>query len=246
MSQQSPRFHAVFFDFGGTVDADGEPSVAQFLKGYQAAGGARSPVEFEDIFRESDRRLATHPGIDTLGFRATVEAQSRLIAELVSDGESVDAAKIASSVQSRALPIAERNAGILRALQAHGMRTGVISNFTGNLVHCLAEIGLSGVLDVVIDSGVVGIRKPDEGIFKLALDALGVAPADALMVGDNPFADIGPPTVLGMATCWLAPLSRPAPEGCVPTFRIASLGDLLECLDAQRQTPSAQGQACTA
>jgi putative hydrolase of the HAD superfamily len=252
MGQQSrasdssgPRFRAVLFDFGGTLDADGEPAVAQFLRGYRAAGGHHTRADFEENFRESDRQLAADPAIRTAGFRHTVDAQSRVLAALVADSERVDPTTIAGTVCDAVVAIAKRNARILATLRARGIRTAVISNFTGNLELCLAELGLASVLDVTVDSAIVGIRKPDPEIFTLALDRLGVAPANALMVGDNPFADVRPAAALGISTCWLAPPSRSVPEGCTPTFRIASLSELLGCLDAQAPTHNPQPAACT-
>jgi len=241
-----PRFLAALFDFGGTLDADGEPAVDQFFHAYRTAGGGRTDAEFDAIFRESDRRLAADPRIATAGFRDTVEIQSRVIAHLVRESEHIDPLSIAQTVYGRVVPIATRNAGILGALQTLGVRTGVISNFTGNLQQCLAELGLAAVIEVVIDSALVGTRKPEPRIFQLALDRLGVVAGDALMVGDNPFADIEAAAALGLATCWLAPMSRPVPEGRTPTFRIESLSALLECFDAERGTRDAERATCTA
>lgn len=223
---RAPRFDAVLFDFGGTLDADGEPAVEQFHRAYHLAGGRRTRDEFGAIFRESDRRLAEYPGIRRLGFRDAVAAQSALIATLVCDTEHVDASLIAATVHDAAITIARRNATILGELRSRGLRTALVSNFTGNLDCCVAELALAPAFDVVIDSAIVGIRKPDPRIFALALDHLGVDASRALMVGDNPFADIQGAAAAGMSTCWLAPLTRAAPDGCTPTFRIESLSDL--------------------
>lgn len=228
---RAPRFKAVLFDFGGTLDADGIPSVGQFLHAYRVAGGHRSADEFETIFRESDRQLAEHPAIRALGFRDTVAAQSRLLAALVSNDEQVDPTRIAATVQDDVRTAVSRNRHVLRALKASGIRTAVVSNFTGNLARWLAELDLASFVDLVIDSAVVGVRKPDPAIFRLALEQLHVEPSQALMIGDNPSADIRAAADIGMATCWLAPSTRPAPDGCTPTFRIARLSDVLAQLE---------------
>lgn len=227
----TPRFKAVLFDFGGTLDADGIPSVGQFLHAYRLAGGYRTADEFETIFRESDRQLAEHPAIRTFGFRDTVAAQSRLLAALVSNNEQLDPTRIAATIYDDVRGAVTRNRHVLQALKASGIRSAVVSNFTGNLASWLAELDLASVIDLVIDSAVVGVRKPDPAIFRLALEQLHVLPAQALMVGDNPFADIRAAAEIGMATCWLAPLARPVPVGCTPTFRIARLSDLLAQLE---------------
>ena len=69
----------VLFDFGGTLDADGQPWVERFFRGYRAAGGRLAPEPFEERFRISDRLLATTPGIEGLGLWAMVERQVGLL-----------------------------------------------------------------------------------------------------------------------------------------------------------------------
>lgn len=242
----APRYAAVLFDFGGTLDADGAPSVEQFLRAYRAAGGRRGSDEFEVIFGESDRRLATDPATSTLGFREAIAAQSHSIAELARGTEALDAARIGDRVERGAVAVAERNVEVLRTLRTAGCRIGVVSNFTGNLERCLTELKLAPLIDVVLDSAVVGVRKPDSKIFIMALQQLGAEPARALMVGDNPFVDVRPAAALGMATCWIAASARAVPEGCAPTFRIERLPQLLEHLELPPQrAESAPVTACT-
>lgn len=238
MNRQIPgpgafRFDAVLFDFGGTLDAEGEPAVEQFFRAYRAAGGQRSAREFEPIFRDSDRQLAADSATRTRGLRDTLLEQTRLVAALAGDAK-LDAAAMAAAVHAAVRAAADRNIAVLRTIRERGMRIGVVSNFTGNLDRCLAELGIAPLVDVVIDSAVVGVRKPDPTIFGLALQQLGVGAPRALMVGDNPFADICAAASLGMSTCWLAPLARPLPDGCAPTIRIARLTDLLAHLDVAR------------
>jgi putative hydrolase of the HAD superfamily len=227
----STRFDAVLFDFGGTLDADGVPSVEQFFRAYRDAGGRTTREHFDVLFRESDRALAADPATRTRGFRDTVCEQSRLL--IAFDGDAhLDAAAMAVSVHAAAKAAAERNALSLRALRDRGLRLGVLSNFTGNLDRCLAELGLASLFDVAIDSAIAGVRKPEAAIFHLALAQLGVDARRALMVGDNPFADIRAAARLGMSTCWLAPSGRSVPAGCVPTYRIERLADVLHLIDA--------------
>ena len=45
-------------------------------------------------------------------------------------------------------------------------------------------------VDCVIDSGAVGVSKPDPRIFQIALDAIGIEAADAWYVGDMPAIDV--------------------------------------------------------
>src|SRR5438445_8865157 len=85
----------------------------------------------------------------------------------------------------------------LRALVATGVHVGIVSNADGTVAQRLAaqEVlqvgpGLGVDVECVIDSGAVGVDKPDPRIFQLALDAIGVAASDAWYVGDMPGIDV--------------------------------------------------------
>jgi putative hydrolase of the HAD superfamily len=80
--------------------------------------------------------------------------------------------------------VAERSAEALARLQAAGIRLGVVSNSDGRVEQALEAAGLRQYFDVVIDSALVGVEKPDPRIFQAALDRLGVEPDQALYVGD--------------------------------------------------------------
>jgi HAD superfamily hydrolase (TIGR01509 family) len=72
----------------------------------------------------------------------------------------------------------------LARLKAAGLLLGVVSNSEGRVEEALEAAGLRDYFDVVVDSGVLGIEKPDPRIFQAALQALRVAPEEALYVGD--------------------------------------------------------------
>ena len=101
-----------------------------------------------------------------------------------------------------------------------------MSNFTGNLDHCLAELELREFFRVTLDSALVGAIKPSPEIFRMALARLGIPAEGVWMVGDNFEADIRPAAALGFSTCWLAPAERPEPARGIATARIARLTDL--------------------
>jgi HAD superfamily hydrolase (TIGR01549 family) len=79
----------------------------------------------------------------------------------------------------------------LRELRRRGVKLAVISNAGVDVRRVLDRTGMTGLLDAVIISHEVGVVKPSPAIFERALVALGVAPAAALMVGDNPRDDGG-------------------------------------------------------
>ena len=72
----------------------------------------------------------------------------------------------------------------LDAIRAHGVKVAIISNSEGMLDRLFADLGVLSHFDVVVDSGKLGIEKPDPRIFQVALDRFGVPPARALHLGD--------------------------------------------------------------
>jgi HAD superfamily hydrolase (TIGR01509 family) len=87
----------------------------------------------------------------------------------------------------RAFPDA---AAALRRVKEAGLIAGVISNSNGSVRAILEEARLARDLDVIIDSGVVGVEKPDPRIFAVALAEARVPPGAALYIGDLYSVDV--------------------------------------------------------
>jgi putative hydrolase of the HAD superfamily len=108
------------------------------------------------------------------------------------------------------------NRGALERLRAGGFRMAVVSNSEGTVEAMLEDVGLRPFFETVVDSAVVGSVKPDATIFRIALDRLGLAPADAIMVGDSPTADIHGAHAVGISSALVDPLDLypwiPAPR----------------------------------
>jgi putative hydrolase of the HAD superfamily len=78
----------------------------------------------------------------------------------------------------------------LERLRARGLPLAVVSNSNGTLRGLLDRLGLLASFDVVLDSAVEGVEKPDPRFFRLALDRLGVDARRALHVGDVYHVDV--------------------------------------------------------
>ena len=70
------------------------------------------------------------------------------------------------------------------AFRQTGRCLGIISNADGTVAAKLEQAGLLPYFDFIIDSGLVGVEKPDPAIFQLALDQTGLSPERVLYVGD--------------------------------------------------------------
>jgi putative hydrolase of the HAD superfamily len=114
----------------------------------------------------------------------------------------------------------------LGRLREAGLRLGIVSNSDGRVEQALAEAGLREYFDVVIDSSLAGIEKPDPAIFLAALDALGVAADEALYVGDLYEVDVVGARAAGIeAVLLMAPGSTD--RRCRTTSSIAELVDAI-------------------
>ncbi|HYC33097.1 MAG TPA: HAD-IA family hydrolase, partial [Gemmatimonadales bacterium] len=78
----------------------------------------------------------------------------------------------------------------LERLREAGLRLGVVSNSDGRVEAALEAAGLRDCFDVVVDSGLLGVEKPDPAIFNAALARMRVAPHEALYVGDLYHVDV--------------------------------------------------------
>jgi len=93
----------------------------------------------------------------------------------------------------------------LALVRRSGARAAAISNSNGSVASVLAAVGLGPYLDFVVDSGEVGIEKPDPRIFELALARADVAPAEAAYIGDFYSIDVKGATAAGLRAVLLDP-----------------------------------------
>jgi putative hydrolase of the HAD superfamily len=75
-------------------------------------------------------------------------------------------------------------------VRARGVRVVIVSNSEGMLDRLFVDLGILRHFDAVVDSGKVGVEKPDPRIFRIALDRFGVPAERALMLGDTFATDI--------------------------------------------------------
>jgi putative hydrolase of the HAD superfamily len=115
----------------------------------------------------------------------------------------------------------------LARLRDAGLPLGVVSNSDGRVAEALRAAGLDGYFQVVVDSKLAGVEKPDPRIFLPALEALGVAPAEALYVGDVYEVDVVGARRAGMAAVLLDPAGRHAARDVTTAPDVATVVDRL-------------------
>ena len=206
---------AVLFDLDDTLfDHRGSSRAALAEVHRRHAGGS----DFE-AFERHHARILEELHLDVLAGRRTLddarrERFRRVFAAIGVALSDVEADSVASAYRAGYVPAWRPMPGaadLVAAIRPHA-RIGVISN---NLIEetreKLAFCELTTLVDVVVVSGDEGISKPDPRIFHLALERLGVASADAVMVGDSWAADITGASRAGIRAVWFNPLRRPIP-----------------------------------
>jgi putative hydrolase of the HAD superfamily len=113
-----------------------------------------------------------------------------------------------------------------------GYRLGLITNGPSTMQRRKIErFGLGNYLDLLIVSEEVGFAKPNPAIFALALEQIGVGPAEALFVGDSPEHDLRGASAAGMDFIWMNPRHEQLPADLEPPrATIERLAQLLEVL----------------
>ncbi|HVW35584.1 MAG TPA: HAD family hydrolase [Acidimicrobiia bacterium] len=209
---------AVFLDVGGVFHLPDHDMVTAALR---RAGFDPDAARLDRAHYAGVAALVEWPGGDDGIWTAYEEAY---VAELGAPAESRAAAVAELDLTFRRPGIWGRRApgslDGLRALEATGVRLAIVSNSDGTLEGRLRDEGLCQVGDgpgvpmtIVIDSGVVGVAKPDPAIFTIALDACGVTPDAALHIGDTVGADVDGAVAAGVRPIHLDPYGFCADPG---------------------------------
>jgi putative hydrolase of the HAD superfamily len=190
---------------------------------YDAVG-----AKLEEVW--SDRRDVGSRGqvrllLECLGLDGAVPAEGGLM-------EALDQAYCLPILSALPVP----NAGaldVLRLLSSHGFALGLVCNTgrtPGKMLRLILErLGLARYLGALSFSDEVGLRKPHPEIFHRTLTALGVLPAEAAHVGDDPATDVAGARAVGMRAihlCHPSSVSQPSDDvERIPTLEV--LTDLL-------------------
>jgi putative hydrolase of the HAD superfamily len=122
----------------------------------------------------------------------------------------------------------------LGELRRRGIRTGLITVCSEDVVDVWEETPFAGLFDAEVFSCSCGLRKPDARIYELALDQLGVAPSEALFVGDGANDELAGAERVGMRALLIhRPGEEPAwPElHAWPGLQISSIPEVLGFLE---------------
>jgi len=188
------------FDYGGTLDTGGQHWGMLLWHAFERHQVPVSESQFRDAYVYAERTLGRNKIIQpTDTFLQTLKAKVQLELTYLNNESYTDA--IVSDVYERTKSQTALSRRVLMQMKASPMV--LVSNFYGNISVVLQEFGLDGIFEDVIESAVVGIRKPDPQIFLLGVDALGMKPEEVTVVGDSLEKDIIPAKRAGCHTVWL-------------------------------------------
>lgn len=196
------------FDYGGTLDTGGCHWGKVLWHAYRQCEVPVSDDTFRKAYVYGERTLATNRIITPRHtFRDTLSEKIRLQLEWMEKEEGKELMKtyhdyILNKVYSVAKSHTEESVRVLHSL-AKRYPMVLVSNFYGNISTVLREFGFEGIFKDVIESAVVGIRKPDPRIFSLGVERLGITNGEAMVIGDSYDKDILPAHTIGCKTAWI-------------------------------------------
>ena len=209
--ENTDKIKGVIFDYGGTIDSRGVHWSEIIWDGYRDASIPVDKEQFRECYVYAERELARtrhilpqHNFFDLLLIKMRIELNYLRDNNFIPDEFPIEenARKIADYCYRQAKNAIEEARPTLEFV---GRRVPMVlvSNFYGNIETVLADFDLLKYFPKIIESAVVGIRKPDPRIFRLGVDALGLPPKEILVVGDSLKKDILPAESIGCRTAWL-------------------------------------------
>ena len=218
------------FDYGGTLDTGGHHWGKVIWHAYERQQVPVSEQQFREAYVYGERTLGKNPIIQPdFTFRRTLEEKLRLQFEYLEQSEKCkvksEKLKVLDDLYEHTMAETQKSREVLLRLKQQYPMV-LVSNFYGNIATVLKEFRLDGIFDTIIESAVVGVRKPDPRIFTLGVEALGLKPDEVVVVGDSIDKDIIPARQAGCHTVWFKgegwtddPVDESAPERVITDLK---------------------------
>ena len=195
------------FDYGGTLDTGGQHWGKVIWHAYERQQVPVSEADFRDAYVHAERTLGKNPIIKPdFTFYKTIETKISIQLEYLQQHAALShhtsyIKPLTSHLYEATVAETARSREVLLELKKQYPMV-LVSNFYGNIATVLNEFKLDGIFDTIIESAVVGVRKPDPKIFTLGVEALGMQPDEVVVVGDSMDKDIIPASKAGCHTVW--------------------------------------------
>jgi len=197
----------IIFDYGGTLDTNGGHWGAVIWSGYEKYQVPVNLNAFQEAYTYAERQMALQPIIKPqFNFLEVLEAKLNVQFDyLIAARYDLDrslAHRIAFDGYSLAKNTVEEVKPLLNSLHEK-YPIVMVSNFYGNLKSVLDDFGILSYFQEVVESAVVGVRKPDPAIYALGVTKIGLPAQEVLVVGDSYSKDMVPAKAVGCQTLWL-------------------------------------------
>ncbi|MBE6265333.1 MAG: HAD family hydrolase [Prevotella ruminicola] len=195
------------FDYGGTLDTGGQHWGKVIWHAYEHLQVPVSEADFRDAYVHAERTLGKNPIIQPdFTFYKTLETKISIQLEYLQQHAALShhtsyIKPLISHLYEATVAETSKSREVLLSLKKQYPMV-LVSNFYGNIATVLKEFKLDGIFDTIIESAVVGVRKPDPQIFTLGVEALGMQPDEVVVVGDSMDKDIIPASKAGCHTVW--------------------------------------------
>lgn len=226
----------IIFDYGGTIDTNGNHWAEVIWQEYLTAGTEISKEIFREAYIHGERTLAKFPIIkpeDT--FRILLEKKIKIQFEYLNEkgcnlGDKARE-EITKGCYQKVLDTMKITRNVVATLSERYPMV-LVTNFYGNMPVVLQEFGLDKFFGSIIESSVVGIRKPDPALYAMGVDVLSLPAEEILVVGDSYRKDICPADSIGCRTVWIKGLvwEEESVTEITPSATIKSLEELLAIL----------------
>src|SRR5512132_2321674 len=223
----------VLFDAGDTLLAPAPSFQGRFVAVAAAAGLPLEEAAVDAAIAEAVRAAQwpsdwTDPATQR-GFWVGFHRQ--LLADLghQDDGMRVAEALFAAFSDPAGYRLFDDVRPALDELAGRGITLGVVSNFEPWLADILALQEVDHLFATVAISGVLGVAKPDPGIFQAALAEAGADPSATVHVGDQPANDVAAARAVGITPVLIDRFARyPEPDDAHRVEDLASLVQLVK------------------
>ena len=183
----------IIFDYGGTLDTCGQHWGKKLWHAYERQHVPVSEQQFRDAYVYGERTLGRNPIIKPdYTFHRTLATKIRLEMEHLCTHGAWDASEeefkqkhqaVLEDVYAEVVATTAHSAEVLTQLSERFPMV-LVSNFYGNIECVLQEFGLRKFFPHIVESAVVGIRKPDPRIFELGVEELRNSDVETLRSSD--------------------------------------------------------------
>ena len=253
----------IIFDYGGTLDTCGQHWGKKLWHAYERQHVPVTEQQFRDAYVYGERTLGRNPIIKPdYTFHRTLSTKIRLEMEHLCTHNAWDASEeefrakhqaVLDDLYAEVQATTAHSIGVLRELHERYPMV-LVSNFYGNIECVLHEFGFDGLFLDIVESAIVGVRKPDPRIFELGVEALRSSDVEkelstqnsplsttlnsklstlhsneVLVVGDSFYKDILPAQKAGCRTAWFKGegWTDETYDETIPDMVITDLSDLL-------------------